>query len=156
MKIEKIIREKGYTLPESSPPIASYVNGVISGKLLFISGKLPVENGKVKYVGKVGRELTAEQGYESAKLCALHALASAREILGDLDRIVRVLKVTGFVNVERGFTDIPKIVNGASDLFVNIFGEKGKHARSAIGVSELPLNACCEIEVIFEIKKGTK
>lgn len=156
MKVEETIVRKGYNLPESSPPIASYVNGVISGNLLFISGKLPVEEGRVKFAGKVGRELTPEQGYEAAKLCALHTIVSAREVLGNLDHISRVLKVTGFVNVESGFTDIPKIVNGASDLFVDVFGEKGKHARSAIGVSELPLNSCCEIEVIFEIKKGTK
>lgn len=156
MKIEKIIEKRGYRLPESSPPIASYVNGVITGNLLFISGKLPLEGGKIKYAGKAGSDVTLEQGYECAKLCALHAISSAREVLGNLDRIVRVVKVTGFVNAAPGFTDIPKVVNGASDLFVEVFGEKGKHARSAIGVSELPLNSCVEIEVIFEIKKRIK
>ncbi len=156
MKIEEAIAKKGYKLPESSPPIASYVNGVVSGRLLFISGKLPLEDGRVKFAGKVGRELTLEQGYEAAKICALHTLASAREVLGNLDRILRVVKVTGFVNVAPGFTDVPKVVNGASDLFVEVFGEKGRHARSAIGVSELPLNSSVEIEVIFEIKKRTK
>ncbi len=153
MVIEKLIEQKGYKLPPSSPPIASYVNGIVSGNLLFISGKLPLEDGRVRYAGKVGRELSLEDGYEAAKLCALHIIASAREILGDLDRIQRVLKVTGFVNVAPGWTDIPKIVNGASDLFVDIFGDRGKHARSAVGVSELPLNACVEIEVVFEIKE---
>lgn len=156
MKIEEAIARKGYKLPESSPPLASYVNGVISGRLLFISGKLPVDAGRVKFAGKLGRELTTEQGYEAARQCALHAIASAREVLGNLDRIVRVVKVTGFVNVAPGFTDVPKVINGASDLFVEIFNEKGKHARSAIGVSELPLNSGVEIEVIFEIKKRTK
>jgi enamine deaminase RidA (YjgF/YER057c/UK114 family) len=156
MEIEKIIKSKGYNLPESSTPLASYVNGVISRNLLFISGKLPVENGKIKYTGKVGKDLTFEQGYDSAKLCALHALASAREVLGDLDRIVRVVKVTGFVNAAPGFVDIPKVINGASALFVEIFGDKGKHARSAIGVSELPLNSSVEVEVIFEIRTRIK
>lgn len=156
MKIEEKIKKKGYKLPDSSPPIASYVNGVVTENLLFISGKLPIGEGKVKYAGKIGKDLTLEQGYESAKLCALHAIASARETLGDLDRILRVVKVNGFVNVAPGFTDIPKVINGASDLFVEIFGEMGKHARSAIGVSELPLNSSVEIEVIFEIKKGIR
>jgi enamine deaminase RidA (YjgF/YER057c/UK114 family) len=156
MEIEKIIKSKGYNLPESSTPLASYVNGVISRNLLFISGKLPFENGKIKYTGKVGKDLTPEQGYDSAKLCALHALASAREVLGDLDRILRVVKVTGFVNAAPGFVDIPKVINGASDLFVEIFGDKGKHARSAIGVSELPLNSSVEVEVIFEIRTRIK
>lgn len=152
MNVEKRLQEKGYILPVSTPPIASYVNGRITGSLLFISGKLPLENGKVKYTGKVGRDLSIDEGYSAAKLSCLHVLASAKEILGDLDRIKSVVKLTGYVNTAEGFTDVPKVVNGASDLLVEIFGENGRHARAAIGVAELPLNSSVEIEAIFEIR----
>jgi len=153
MKIEELLAEKGYKLPASSPPIASYVNGIISGNLLFISGKLPMEDGRVKFTGKVGKDISLDDGYQAARLSAFHALASAKEVVGNLDFINRVVKVTGFVNAAPGFIEIPKVINGASDLLVEIFGEKGKHARSAIGVAELPLNSAVEIEVIFEITK---
>ncbi|HEY4716088.1 MAG TPA: RidA family protein [bacterium] len=156
MDINLKLKQLGISLPASSKPIASYINAKAHGGLLFISGKLPVESGAVKYRGKVGRDITPEEGYSAARLAALHALAAAGEVVGDFNLIKGVVKVTGYVNAAQGFTDIPKVINGASDILGQIFGERGKHARSAVGVAELPLNSSVEIEVIFEIKKRNK
>ena len=153
MEAETKIKELGLTLPEPAKPVASYIPTLIVSNLLFTSGNLPMKDGKVIYTGKVGEDKnTIEVGYEASRLATLNSLSAARAILGSLSKIKRVVKVSGFVNSGPGFTDQPKVINGASDLLVNIFGEAGRHVRSAIGVSELPLNALVEIEFIYEIE----
>ena len=124
---------------------------VISGKLAFVSGQIPLEAGKVLFKGQVGKDLTVEQGQEAARLCVINALAQLKASLGQLDTISRVVKVTGYVNCEPSFADHPRVVNGASDLLVKIFGEKGKHARAAVGMSSLPLGSAVEVELIVEM-----
>ena len=153
MEAETKIKELGLTLPEPAKPVASYIPTLIVSNLLFTSGNLPMKDGKVIYTGKVGEDKnTIEVGYEASRLATLNSLSAASAILGSLSKIKRVVKVSGFVNSGPGFTDQPKVINGASDLLVNIFGEAGRHVRSAIGVSELPLNALVEIEFIYEIE----
>lgn len=149
---EAKIKELGLVLPPSPKPVGSYVPAVISSNMMFTSGNLPFENGKVKYTGKMGEgNNSVDIGIEASKLATLNSLSAAKAALGDLSKIKKVLKVTGYVNSAKGFTDQPKVINGASDLLVEIFGEAGKHARSAIGVAELPLNALVEIEFIYLI-----
>lgn len=151
--IELKIKELGLALPKAPKPVASYIPTVIISDLLFTSGTLPMEDGKVKYTGKMGEDNnTIETGYEACKLATLNSLSAVKETIGSLSKVKRVLKVTGYVNSTKGFTDQPKVVNGASDLLVNLFGDAGRHVRSAIGVSELPLNALVEIEFIYQIK----
>jgi len=149
------IKELGLTLPQAPKPVASYIPTLIIDNLLFTSGTLPMENGKLKFTGKMGeKNNTIEMGYEACKLATLNSLSAVKEELGTLSKIKRVIKVTGYVNSNEGFTDQPKVVNGASDLLVSIFGNSGKHVRSAIGVAELPLNALVEVEFIYEIKSN--
>ena len=153
MEPELRLKELGLALLEPAKPVASYIPTLIVSNLLFTSGNLPMKDGKVIYTGKVGEDKnTIEVGYEASRLATLNSLSAARAILGSLSKIKRVVKVSGFVNSGPGFTDQPKVINGASDLLVNIFGEAGRHVRSAIGVSELPLNALVEIEFIYEIE----
>ena len=151
---EAKIKELGLTLPPAPKPVASYIPTLIVGYLLFTSGNLPLKDGKIFYTGKVGENKnTIETGFEASKLATLNSLSAVKEKLGDLSKIKRVVKVTGYVNSSSGFTDQPKVINGASDLLVSIFGQEfGKHVRTAIGVSELPLNALVEIEFIYQIK----
>ncbi len=150
---ESKIKELGLTLPPAPKPVASYIPTLIVSDLLYTSGTLPIKDGKVAYLGKVGEGTnTIEIGYEASKLAVLNSLSAVKETIGSLSKIKRLVKVTGFVNSAKGFTDQPKVINGASDLLVQIFGEeKGKHVRSAIGVAELPLNALVEIEFIYQI-----
>ncbi|MBI1859101.1 MAG: RidA family protein [Candidatus Melainabacteria bacterium] len=152
---EAKIKELGLNLPEPPKPVASYVPTVIaSNNLLYTSGNLPLENGKVLYTGKMGEgKNTIEIGAEASKLATLNSLSAVKAAVGNLSRIKRVIKVTGFVNSKAGFTDQPKVINGASDLLVSIFGDAGKHARSAVGISELPLNALVEIEFIYQLNE---
>lgn len=146
------LKELGLTLPQAPKPVASYIPTLVVSNLLFTSGNLPLKDGKVIYEGKMGEgKNLIEVGYEASALATLNSLSAAKETLGSLSKIKRVLKVTGYVNSTKGFTDQPKVINGASDLLVKIFGESGKHVRSAIGVSELPLNALVEIEFIYQI-----
>lgn len=153
MNVETKIKELGLTLPEVPKPVASYIPTLIIGNLLFTSGNLPLKDGKVFYTGKMGEgNNSIETGYEASRLATLNSLSAARAAAGSLSKIKRVVKVTGFVNSTSGFTDQPKVINGASDLLVSIFGEAGRHVRSAIGVNELPLNALVEIEFIYEIE----
>jgi len=155
MNIEKKLGEMGLKLPEKPPAAGTYVGAVRSGNLLFVSGHGPVlvENGKVTYMrGKVGKDLTIEQGQEAARLVGLHILRSIKEVIGDLDRVSKFVKVLGFVNTAPGFTDQPKVINGASDLFVALYGDAGRHARSAIGMYELPFGIPVEIEAVVEVK----
>ena len=149
---EEIIKELGLSLPDAPKPIGSYVPAKIVSDMLFTSGNLPLKNGELIYKGKMGEENnTIEIGQEASKLSVLNSLSAAKQALGSLSKIKGVVKVTGFVNSGSGFTDQPKVINGASDLLVKIFGEAGKHARSAVGVAELPLNALVEIEFIYKI-----
>jgi len=150
---ETKIKELGLALPEPPKPVASYIPTMIVSNLLFTSGTLPMKDGKVAYTGKMGEgNNTIETGYEASRLAVLNSLSAAKAALGSLSKIKRLVKVTGFVNSAHGFTDQPKVINGASDLLVSIFGDAGKHVRSAIGVAELPLNALVEIEFVYEIK----
>ena len=144
------LAELGLTLPQVVPPLAAYVPAVQSGNYVYVSGQLPMVDGKLPYTGKVGADVTPEQGAELARYCALNALAAIDPLVG-LGRLVKIVKVTGFVASAEGFTGQPAVVNGASQLFGDVLGELGRHARSAVGVSELPLGAPVEVEVIAEI-----
>lgn len=149
-KVEARLDELGLTLPNAPAPAANYVPYVISGHLLFVSGQIAQgPDGLIR--GKLGADLDAEAGAEAARHCALALIAQARAATGDLDRIARVVKLTGFVNAAPDFTDHPKVINGASDLFVAVFGDKGRHARAAVGAPSLPLGVAVEIEGIFEL-----
>ncbi|WP_273720325.1 MULTISPECIES: RidA family protein [unclassified Bartonella] len=149
--IEIYLKERGMTLPQAAQPIANYVTTSQSGNQLFISGQLPLVDGKPIAIGKVGTTVNAEQATKAAEVCALNILAQIKAALGDLTKIKRVIKITVFVAVDPYFTDIPLIANGASDLLVNILGESGKHVRSAIGVASLPMNVPVEVEAIIEV-----
>ena len=152
MSIKDKLAELGLTLPVAAAPVAAYVPAVKSGNLVFTAGQLPVVDGKIVIAGKVGQEVTPEQAKDMAKICALNALA-AISLVADIDQIHRVVRVGGFVNGVPGFTAIPAVVNGASELLIKLFGEvNGKHARTAVGVAELPLNAPVEVEMIVELK----
>ncbi|MFF0477911.1 RidA family protein [Streptomyces sp. NPDC004284] len=149
--VEARIAELGLTLPEVVPPIASYQPAVQSGVYVYTSGQLPMVAGKLPVTGKVGAEVTPEEAKELAATCALNALAAVKSVAGDLDRIKRVVKVVGFVASAADFTGQPAVVNGASELLGEILGEKGVHARSAVGVAVLPLDAPVEVEVQVEL-----
>ena len=152
MSIKEKISSLGLSLPTAAAPVAAYVPAVKSGNLVFTAGQLPVVDGKLPKEGKVGRDVTAEDAKELAQICALNALA-AISVVTDLDQIERVVRVGGFVNCAPGFIAIPGVVNGASELLIKIFGDvNGKHARTAVGVAELPLNAPVEIEMVVQLK----
>jgi enamine deaminase RidA (YjgF/YER057c/UK114 family) len=144
------LAELGLTLPQVVPPLAAYVPAVQSGNYVYVSGQLPLVDGKLPHVGKLGAEVTVEQGAELARTCALNALAAIESLVG-LGRVVKIVKVTGFVASAEGFTGQPAVINGASQLFGDVLGEIGRHARSAVGVAELPLGAPVEVEVIAEV-----
>lgn len=150
--IEDIIKELGYELPEAPKPLAAYVPAVKIDNLVYTAGQLPTVKGELKYKGKLGAEVNEEAGRNAAEICALNCLSVIKTIIGDLDKIEQVVKLTAFVNSADGFTNQPKVANGASELLGKIFGENGKHVRSAVGVNELPLNAPVEIEMIVKIK----
>ncbi|MBC9786371.1 RidA family protein [Heliobacterium chlorum] len=149
--VEKRLNKMGFPLPDLVKPVAAYVPAVATGNLVFTAGQLPFINGMLAYHGKLGDTLSIEDGYIAARICALNCLAAIKSITGDLDRIVRVVKVTGYVNCAPGFTNQPAVINGASELFGQLFGSQGEHARSAVGVAELPMNATVEVEVIVEV-----
>ena len=152
MSIKAKIESLGLTLPVAALPVAAYVPAVRTGNLVFVAGQLPLIDGKIVKEGKVGKEVTPEEAKEMAQVCALNALA-AIALVADIDQIERIIRVGGFVNSIPGFFAIPPIINGASELFIKLFGEvNGKHARTAIGVAELPLNAPVEVEVLVEIR----
>jgi enamine deaminase RidA (YjgF/YER057c/UK114 family) len=152
MNIKEKIESLGLTLPVAALPVAAYVPAVKTGNLVFVAGQLPLVDGKIVKEGKVGKEVTPEEAKEMAQVCALNALA-AIALVADLDQIERVVRVGGFVNGIPGFTAIPPIINGASELFIKLFDDvNGKHARTAIGVAELPLNAPVEVEVLVQLK----
>jgi enamine deaminase RidA (YjgF/YER057c/UK114 family) len=145
------LAELGLTLPPVTAPVAAYVPAVRTGTFVYVSGQLPVVDGKLPATGKVGDEVSAEDAAAMARTCALNALAAAASAAGGLERIRRIVKITGFVASAPGFAGQPQVINGASELFIAVFGEQGKHARSAVGVAELPLNAPVEVELIAEI-----
>jgi enamine deaminase RidA (YjgF/YER057c/UK114 family) len=148
MSAENKLRELGITLAPVTPPVANYVNAVRTGNLLFLAGKGPASG----VVGIVGREISVEQAYGHARTTGLNLMAVMRDELGSLDRVKRIVKVLGMVNAVPGFTDQPKVINGCSDLFVEVFGERGKHARSAVGMGSLPMGIPVEIECIVEVE----
>jgi enamine deaminase RidA (YjgF/YER057c/UK114 family) len=152
MSVEEKLSKLGLTLPEMAVPVAAYVPFVKTDKMVFTAGQIAVVKGELKYKGKLGREISLEQGYESAKICALNALAAIKSAAGTLDNVERIVKITGFVNSTEDFTDQAKVMNGASELVKGIFGEAGLHARSAVGVSALPLGASVEVEMILKLK----
>ena len=149
---EQRLRELGYELPAVPEPAASYIPATRAGSLIFTAGQLPFDAGELRAPGRVGEEVTPEEAQEAARLCALNALAAAAAEAGGLDNIGRVVKVTGFVASARDFNGQSKVINGASDLLGEVFGEAGLHARSAVGVAELPLGAPVEVEIIVETK----
>jgi enamine deaminase RidA (YjgF/YER057c/UK114 family) len=151
MGAEARLKSLGIELPPAPRPLGSYVTAVWSGNLLFTSGHGPLRDGRVAYHGKVGRELTVEQGQEAARLTGLNLLATVRDSIGSLDRVRRVVKVLGMVQCADDFTDQPKVINGFSDLMVEVFGDAGRHARSAVGMGSLPFGIPVEIEMILEI-----
>jgi enamine deaminase RidA (YjgF/YER057c/UK114 family) len=151
-KIEKRLTELNIVLPKVQPPIASYVNAVRTGNLIFLSGKGPTGADGKFITGKVGVDMTLEEGKAAARNTGLNLLAALKAEIGDLDKVKRIVKVLGMVNCQPDFTQQPQVINGFSDLMVEIFGEKGKHARSAVGVGSLPANMAVEIEMIVEVE----
>ncbi|MEA4884666.1 MAG: RidA family protein [Clostridia bacterium] len=150
MGINERIQSLGFQLPPTPTPAGAYVPGVIAGSLCFVSGQTGTIDGRLVYSGKLGAGVTIEDGYRSAQIAVLNCLAEAEAVMGDLESIKRIVKVTGFVASAPGFDQQPKVVNGASDLLVQLFGDRGRHARSAVGVAELPFGAPVEVELIVE------
>ena len=151
MDIEKKLKELGISLPAPPKPLANYVPAVRAGNLLFVSGHGPYNDGKTIISGKLGKELTIEEGYKTARNVALNCLASVKATLGDLNKVKRVVKLLGMVNCTEDFKDQPKVINGASDLLVEVFGDAGRHARSAVGMQSLPNGIPVEIEMVLEV-----
>jgi enamine deaminase RidA (YjgF/YER057c/UK114 family) len=145
------LKELGYELPSVPNPAGSYVPATSTGSLLFTAGQLPFKQGQLRHTGKVGRDVSVEEAKEAALLCILNALAAVESEAGSLEGVRRVLKVTGYVASASGFTRQPEVINGASDFLGEVFGERGAHARSAVGVAELPLDAPVEVELIVEL-----
>ena len=151
--VEEKIEELGIKLEIPGKPLANYVGAVKTGDLIFLSGKLPKDSNGDLIKGKLGVDLTIDEGYEAARYCCIAQLATLKAEIGDLNRVVRIVKVNGMINSAPNFTDQSKVVNGFSDLMVEVFGERGKHARAAVGMVSLPLGAACEIEMIVEVKQ---
>ncbi len=151
MSIEARLQELGFTLPTPPATAGAYVPAVRTGNLLYLAGTLPTQDGKVVSLGKVGREVDLTQAAAAARLCTLNALANAKAALGSLDKIARVVMVQGFVNGIDGFSDSPKVLNGASEFLVQVFGDAGKHARAAVSVNGLPLGVSVEVQIVLEI-----
>ena len=153
MKAEMRLKEIGLELPPAVRPVANYVSAVRAGNLVFLSGHGPVREDGSMITGKVGADLTLEEGYEAARRVALVLLASLKAEIGDLDKVIQIVKLLGMVNCRSDFVDQPKVINGASDLLVQVFGDKGRHARSAVGMNALPMDISVEIEMIVEVEE---
>jgi enamine deaminase RidA (YjgF/YER057c/UK114 family) len=149
-RIDARLKELGITFKASPPPAGNYVPVVTSGNLAFVAGQVPIEDGQRKFIGKLGKEYQTADGQKAARLCAISILNRLKDAY-DLDRVARCVKLVGFVNSMPDFTEQPAVVNGASDLMVQVFGDAGKHARSAVGVASLPFGCAVEVEAIFEI-----
>jgi enamine deaminase RidA (YjgF/YER057c/UK114 family) len=152
MGVEAKLKEMGYRLPKTVKPVANYVPAVRTGNLVFLSGHGPVRDDGTMITGKVGGDLTLEDGYQAAQTVALTLLASLKQEIGDLGKVRRIVKLLGMVNCTPDFGDQPKVINGASDFLVELFGDRGKHARSAVGMNALPANIAVEIEMIVEVE----
>ena len=152
MNVEDRLAEMGLQLPSAPAPMANYVRAVRAGNLLFVSGHGPQRDGQLHFLGKVGKDLTVEEGYKSAQLVCLNCLASVKKELGDLDRVKRVVKLLGMVNCPPDFGQQPEVINGASDLLVRLYGEAGRHARSTVGMGSLPRGISVEIEMVLEVE----
>lgn len=151
-KIDARLKELGIELPQASAPVANYVPYTIAGNLVLVSGQVTLWGGKVEYTGKLGREIGIEDGQKAARLCALNILTHLKNACGgDLDRVKRVVRLGGFVNCTPEFIDQPQVVNGASNLMAEVFGDAGRHARAAVGVASLPFGVAVEVEAMFEI-----
>jgi enamine deaminase RidA (YjgF/YER057c/UK114 family) len=151
-KIEARLKELGLELPAAPSPVANYVPALLAGNLLFVSGQIAKAGDGHVVTGSVGSDLTVEDGQKAARLCALNILAQAKAALGSLDRIAQVVRLTGFVNAGAGFADHPKVINGASDLMVEVLGEKGRHTRAAVGASGLPGNTAVEVDAVLLVE----
>ena len=149
--IKKRLKDLGISIPNAPKPAGSYVPVVLTGKLAFVSGQIPIKDGQVVYQGKVGDTQSIDNAQEAAKLCVINGLAQIEAYCGTLDNLEKIIKISGFVNSTKDFTEHPKVINAASDLLMKIFDEKGRHSRIAIGVSSLPLNATVEIDMVVEI-----
>ncbi len=149
---EAKLKEMGIVVPEPVKPLASYIPAKQVGDFVYTSGQIPMVAGALKYTGKVGASVTEEQGAECAKICAINCLSAIKGVIGDLDKIESVVKVTGFVNSAPGFNAQPKVINGASDFLGEVFGDAGQHSRSAVGVSDLPIDSPVEVEIIVKLK----
>ena len=152
MRIEQRLKKLGIELPKATAPAANYVNAVLTGNLLFLAGKGPYRADGTLQTGIVGQDVTIEEAYEHARLTGLHLISTMQAELGNLDRVARIVKVLGMVNAVPGFTQQPEIINGCSDLFVEVFGDRGRHARSAVGMGSLPRNITVEIEAVVEVE----
>jgi enamine deaminase RidA (YjgF/YER057c/UK114 family) len=150
--IEDKLKDLGIQIPPAPAPLAAYIPAIKIGNLVFTSGQVPISNGKIQFAGKVGKDLKEEEGKSAAQLCAVNCLSAIKSVVVDLDKIERIVKMTVFVNSDDNFTAQPMVANGASEFIEKIFEERGKHARSAVGVTQLPMNAAVEIEMIVEVK----
>lgn len=150
-RIEARLAELGLTLPAPAAPVAAYVAHVTSGKLVFVSGQLPLHDGRIACSGHLGAGVAIDEGYAAARLCGLNLLAQLQDAVGDLDRVRRVIKLGAFVSCTADFKDHPKVINGVSDLMLDVFGEDGRHARFAVGAPCLPLGAAVEVDGVFEV-----
>ena len=154
-RVEEKLEALGLQLPPPPSPVAAYVSTVRTGDLVFVSGHGPMRDGRFTGIGKLGRDLDIEAGYQAARLVMLNCLASVKAEIGDLDKITRIVKVLGMVNSAPGFEQQPAVINGASDLLIEIFGDRGRHARSAVGMAELPFGISVEIEMVVEVSDST-
>jgi enamine deaminase RidA (YjgF/YER057c/UK114 family) len=152
MTIEEKLKKMGIELPKMPKPVGEYTSVKVYGNLAYCSGQGPIKDDKPVFIGRLGKEITLEDGYEAAKICAINLLSALKSSIGSLDKIDEVIQVRGFVNSTLEFTRQPEVINGASHLFVELFGEKGKHARCALGTSVLPMNIPVEVEMIVSIK----
>ena len=151
-RYEEALAELGLTIPEPASPVANFVPYVVTGNLVYISGQIPMQAGEIGFVGKLGRDFDVEQGRAAAQMCALNVLSVIRQACGgDLDRVSRCVRLGGFINSTDEFTNQPEVMNGASDLVVAVFGERGRHARAAVGVNALPRGVAVEVDAVFEI-----
>jgi enamine deaminase RidA (YjgF/YER057c/UK114 family) len=151
MRVEQELERMGFSLP-TPKPVAAYIPAVRTGDLVFTAGQGPTVDGKPKFTGKLGRELTEDQGYQAAQLCVVNCLACVKSLIGDLDKVEQVVKVLGFVACVDGFTRQPWVINGASELLIKLFGDRGKHARSAVGTNQLPLDIPVEVEIVVRVR----
>ena len=150
--VDARLREKGIEIPEAAAPVANYVGHVVTGNLCFVSGQVTIDKGQFKHQGKLGAEISLDEGYRAARLCAINIVSQLKAACGgDLDKVRRVVKLTGFVNSTPDFTDQPKVVNGASDLMIEVFGDAGRHSRAAVSAGSLPVGVAVEVEAVAEL-----